>query len=263
MRKRLEVLIQWLRSRPAHMLLTADDQRLADEPPDRFARAWLGLMLLSLGWGIAAASLYGLAWQRFRDYTGIDLIPVAAVVAAMAGWLYRKAISALGGALCGRSAEDRAVGASVVVVVLVLLLLGLRSRQPDWPTHLPWIWHWIPRTMFRVLILAPLWGAWAMLIVPQFCRPTERTEPAVAALIGGCGPLTAAVCMAVPLAPTLYAFRVWGWWYLTIPAGAIVAALVGGLLLCHRHGGPTRRALLAVNLLTQIVFVLCYLAVIL
>ena len=262
MRKRIEALIHWLRSRPAYLLMTADDERLTREPPGRFVRAWLGLMLLSLGWGIASVALYGAAWREFGEYTGIQLIPVAAVVAATAIWLYRKAILALAGAFCGHGAQDRAVGASVIVVVLALMLLGLKSRQPDWATHLPWIWHWIPPTMFRVLILAPLWGAWAMLIAPQFCRPTEKTEPAVAALIGGCGPLTAAICMAGPLAATLYAFRVWGWWYLTIPAGTILAAVIGGLLLCRRHGGPTREALLAGNLLTQIVFVLCYLAVI-
>ena len=45
-----------------------------------------------------------------------------------------------------------------------------------------------------------------------------------------------------------------------IPAAAFVAAVAGGLVLCRRAGGVTRQALLANNLVTQIAFLLAYLA---
>ena len=255
------LIYRWLIHRPGYMLLTASRERLAAEPPHLFARAWLGLMLVSLGWGVAAACIYGMTWAVFDDYTGVPLMPVAALLAVTVLWPYRRAVVALARTFCGKDGAEPALGISVVVVVLALAMMGLVSRRPDWPSYLPRFLQWIPRTMFRVLILGPLWGAWAMLIVPQFCRPRQRTEPFLAEMIRNCGPLTAAACMALPLAATLFAFRVFGWWYLTIPAATILGAIVGGILLC-RSGGPTRDALLADNLLTQLVFILAYLAVI-
>ena len=261
MKELITSLAGWLLRRPSYMFLTADERSLADQPPGRFARAWWGLMVLSLGWGIGSAWLHGLSWGLFGDYTGLQLMPVAVVVPVMVLWLYRRAAAALAGAVCGSQAAERGTGVAVITVVLALALLGLPSAKPDWPANLPWFLHWIPRTMYRVLILAPLWGAWAMLIAPKFRRPTERTEPAAAELIRGCGPLTAAICMAVLLAATLFAFRMFGWWNLAVPAAAILSATAGGFVLCRRDG-PTRQTLLAANLLTQIVVFLAYLALI-
>ena len=262
MRMLIRAAYRWLVRQPGYVILTAGDEQLAGEPPQRFARAWLGLMVLSVGWGVASAGLHAAAWSIFGELPGIQLMSVAAVLAGTVLWLYRRAVLALAWTVSGRGPGEAAIGVSVIVVVLTLALLGLKSWKPDWPTNLPWILHWIPRTMFRVLILAPVWGGWAMLIVPQFCRATERTEPAVAAFIRGCGPLTAAVCMAIPLAASLFAFRAFGWWRLSVPAATILATVLGGWLLCRRNGGPTRDALLAANLLTQIVFVLSYLGLI-
>jgi len=242
------------------MLLTASDTRLADAAPEAFRRSWFGLMVLSGLWGAAMAYLYGAVWSLFGEVTGMPLMPAGAVAVATAGWLYRRAVGDLARTLAGGRPGGPA--AAAIVVLLAMAMLGLQSHKPDWPVHLPWLLHWIPRTMFRTLILAPLWGAWAMLITSQFCRPAERAEPAVAALAAGCGPMTAAACLLVPLVPTLYAYRLWGWWYLSIPAAAIAAATVGGWLVCRRAGGLTRSGLLAGNMLTQIAFVLAYLATI-
>ena len=47
---------------------------------------------------------------------------------------------------------------------------------------------------------------------------------------------------------------------LTIPAVTIVAAIISGLVMCRATGALSRRGLLAGNMLTQIVFVLAFLA---
>ena len=245
------------------MLMTAGEARLSGEPPQRFSRAWLGLMTLGLLWGVAMALLYWSAWGVFGEVPGMRLMSVASVVVATVAWLYRRAVVALARTLVGDDDGQAAPVAAAVVLLLALAMLGLESGRPDHPDSLPWFLHWIPRTMFRALILAPVWGAWAMLIIPQFCRPTDRTEPAVAAFIRGCGPMTAAACMVAPLAGTLYAFRMYrefGWWYLSIPAIPVLVAIFGGWALCRRCSGPTRRTLLSANMLTQIAFILAYLA---
>ena len=99
-----------------------------------------------------------------------------------------------------------------------------------------------------------------MLVLPQFCKPDEATEPAVAAFAAGCGPLAAAACMAVPMGLSICYFSYLAWTQLAIAGAAVLAATAGGTLLCRATGGLKRDSLLAANLLTQIVFILAYLA---
>ena len=254
---------RWLVARPSYMLMTACEDRLTAESPQRFRGAWLGLMLSGLLWGVGTAYLFGVAWTVFGDLSGVLLMPVAVVVVVTVTWLYRRAVVDLGRILAGNDDGQGVPAAAAITVLLALAMLGIRSGRPDHHDTLQWYLCWIPPTMYRTLILAPVWGAWAMLITPQFCRPTQRTEPALRAMVRGCGPMTAAACMLVLLAATLYSYRVYhksGWWYLSIPVAPVLAAIFGGWLLCRRDAGPTRRSLLATNMLTQIAFILTYLA---
>ncbi len=263
MRKSIAFIYDWLRHRPSHMLLMASEESLAGEDPARFKSAWLGLMLLSLCWGIVGVLLYGWAWAVFGEYTGIQLMPTAVIVVAWTIGPYRRCVVALGRAIAGPGSA----GSAVVVVVLALAMLGLNDGwRSDWPNY--WSFnmsnylHWMPRTMFRAVILAPVWGAWAMLAVAQFCRKHDSCSPAIKALARGCGPMTVAMCMAVPLAATLLAFHMFPAINLTIPGATIIAALAGGSIMSRRNGGLTRDILLAVNILTQLTFIIAYLALI-
>jgi hypothetical protein len=98
-----------------------------------------------------------------------------------------------------------------------------------------------------------------MLLAGQFCRPSARTEPAVAALARGCGAMTTTAVLAVLVAVTVTYFNHLPLTQLGISATAIVTAAAGGVLLCRRWGGLCRSALLASNMLTQIAFLLAYL----
>ena len=255
---------KWLTNRASYMFLTAGDEQLASQPPERFARVWWGLMLLSLVWGVAAAALYGLAWQIFDDYTGMPLMPAALVTALWVTWPYRRAVTALAKSMCGgeETRDSSPVEAAAIVVIMAMAMLGFRDmRHGQDPTNLDWYLCWVPPTMFRPLILAPIWGAWAMLIAPKLCKPAPQTQTAAASMIRGCGSPTMAGCMAVLVTVTMFAFNMIQW-QVTVPAATILAAVVGGTVLCRQAGGPTRNALLAANLLTQIVFFLAYLAII-
>ena len=254
-------VFRWLTRRPAYMLLTADDDALAEESPRRFAFAWAGLMALSLAWGIGTVCLWDWSGKLFNWYWGIPLMPTAVVVTAIALWMFRRSLLALAGLLSGSSAAAT-LTSTVALVILVLSLLGLQRWDEDYKTYLPELLRWLhPGASYRVLILMPVWGAWAMLVTVQFCRPGERTEPAVAAFARGCGPLTTALCMGALLATTILQFNFLPWWQLFIPVAAILAAIGGGLGLSWRTGGLTRQALLAANFLTQLTFLIAYLAV--
>jgi len=151
----------------------------------------------------------------------------------------------------------------VIVALLLLYFLDVRGQAEEhgsWYAYWLGDWQWLrPRASYRPLLLGPLWGAWAMLIMPQFSRANKDTEPAIAAYADGCGPAKAAFMMAFPLAGSLYYFNHLSWWQISISALAVLSATVGGLVICKATGGLKGRSLLAVNILTQLVFYFAYL----
>jgi len=253
---------RWLRRRPSWMLMTADEPRLAQEPPKRFARSWWGLMGLSVLWGVVLVNVWGASWSVFRDYDPL-IMPAAATSALFVLWAFRRPLAALAGVLGGRDAASRAVAAAGLVLVVGLCLARLSADTQRFEQPVPWWLQWLrpPTKLYRVLLLMPVWGAWSMIVTVQFCRPGERTGPQVAAFARGCGAPAAAVCMALPLVASLLSFRYLGQGSLALVSGAPIAAAIGsGLALCRHVGGLTRRALLAANVTTQIVFLGSYLA---
>jgi len=246
---------------PGTLLLAGSEPALAAEPPARFRRAWMGLALLSLGIGWALAGVWHASW-RVSESFGPPWIPAGATLAAMFAWPSRRALAALAILLGGRHRPRR-----LAMGLLIVLLTGAGFfclRDYYYRTDgLPWpdVWTRPGYKLYRVLVLMPLWGAWAMMAVTQFRVPGERTEPAVAAFASGCGPMVTAAGMGLLLAGTIFYLSFLPLWQLAVPAAAIGAGLVGGLLACRATGGLTRRALLAGNLLAQIALLGAYLAV--
>jgi hypothetical protein len=255
-------LLCWVLRRPGYMLVTATEDRLAAEPPERFAHAWLGTMGLSFFWGLVMWNVWAWAWGLFRDYDPL-IMPALATAALFSLWAYRRGLIALAELLGGRDGTARAVAATMLVLVLGLAMARL---GPDWDrleVRLPvWIeWLRPAAKLYRVLLLMPVWGGWAMLITVKFARPGETTEPQVASYARGCGALAAAGCMAPPLGLSMvYLHHLGLGSQVGIPLATILTAVFGGLGLCRRAGGLRRAPLLAVNVLTQMAFLVVYLA---
>ncbi len=248
---------------PAVLLMSADDERLAGADPARFKWAWLGLAIAGLVWGVALACVWGAAWKVFGDW-GFLVMPAAMTLAFYCLWPFSQAVIALGRRIGGKSAERRAL---VIVVVVVVMAMCFMRLSPDWqrqefPTLAWWIaWVRPQAKLYRVLVLMPAWGAWAMLITVKLCRPGERTEPQVAALARGCDAVVVAGFMAVLLGVSIAYFHHLGLGgQVLVPLATIVAAIASGIGFSRSSGGLTRQGLLAANLTTQIVFVLAYLA---
>lgn len=253
-------LPRWAGQRPAYLLFVAGDEELSRQPPERFERAWLETMLLSLIWGWAAVQIWSLTWSVFGDYSGIPLMPVASVLTVMVLWPYRRGVLALAEVVCPKEGH-RPMAVGVILAGMVLMWLGLKSWNPDFPTHLPPAWQWLrPRTMFRALMLAPLWGGWSMLVACLLCKPSAATPPAVSAYARGCSPPAAAAVLAVVLSATIVYFNHLPWRQLSISVVAMVVAAVSGPVICRQRGGLDRNVLLGANLLTQLAFLLAYLA---
>lgn len=134
--------------------------------------------------------------------------------------------------------------------------------DPDWPTRLPQAWAWLwPRALYRVLLLTPVWGAWSMLALGQFHRPSARTDAPARHFAAGVSPLATAAWLAVPLAGSLIYLNFLFPWHFLPPVAAMLAALGGGTLIVRLRGGLSRAALLATNFLTQLAFLIAYVAV--
>jgi hypothetical protein len=260
MAKNLRDIFDWLTHRPAYLLMTAQAEALESQPPQRFERAWIGLMLLSLGWGLLSFGIWMLCQQVFEPNT--HGVPAVVTAAAFCLWLYRRSLISTAGVL----APSDPSASALVLSLLALAVVGVYSaftggegiREFDLPAAIAWLRPY--ERHYRLLLLAPLWGGWAMIIAPKFCRLSPAAGPAVAAFAGGCGPFRAVLCMMLPLAGTLFYFQYLHWsWQVIIPVVTIVAAPAAAWL-CSRRQGLRRSTLLAANFLTQLVFLLTYMA---
>ncbi len=247
---------------PGYLYLTADDERVGEYLPAGFGYSWVGIMLISLAWGLVSIGIWEGALRLFDWYSyDFPLMSVALTLIVMVMWIYRRAVIALGEVVVGGDPAAKALGGCVITLAFALGLLGVKGWNEDWPTYLPVMWQWTrPRALYRVLLLMPLWGGWAMLALPQFFRPSEQTDPATKSLAAGCESLVATAFLAAILAGTVLYFNYLPWTQLSIPAATVFVALGGGWLVVRRTGGLNRRALLAVNILTQLIFLFAYLA---
>ena len=256
----LKRISRWAASRPGYLMLVAGAADVAARTGRELAGVCWQVWALSALWGIGQAWLWALAWRVFGDYSGLPLLPTALITALTFTWIYRRAAMSLAESALGR--QERHLVVTALVVVWVLILLGLQGWHPDWPVSYPlWIRWARPMAVFRPLILAPLWGAWGMMITCLFSRPSFTMQPAVAAYAKRCGPVPVAAAMAVNLAMSLWYFNYLPWVQAAIPCATAVVALVSGLALSRGGRRLTRRVLLANNLVSQLAFLLAYVAV--
>lgn len=247
---------------PGFALLAASDRRLAGLEGKSFSFAWLSVMAYSLLMSLAIVGVWGAVWPVFDMFSTID-IPVIAVVAFMLLLPYRNAAISLADLLGGRNRTARSICAAIIVAVMLTSFSLITRSFYHNETILPESAAWLRPDfeIYRVLLLMPLWGGWSMLVVCQFCKARERTEPAVAAFAKNCGPLATAGCMGATMAATIFYFNFLPMVsQLIMVGGTVAAAVIGGILTCALAGGLRRKSLLATNMFTQIAFVFIYLA---
>ena len=253
----------WPLRRPGILFLTAGEEDLARQDPARFRHAWIGLTIQSVLWGLVLVNSWGLAWMVFGGFPPY-LVPAAATLAIFVLGPCRRAIVAFLDVFAPGSSPSRPVLAAVLVAGLGMCLArltGPSSGSDDYP-RLEWWLNWVrPWALYRVLLLMPVWGAWSMLIGPQYCRSRQKADPATAAFAKGCSPVAAAGCLVLPLGGTLFYFHYLGLGsQIVLSATACLTAIAAGIVCCRRAGGLCRRSLLAANLITQVAFLLACLA---
>ncbi len=237
----------------AWRLLMGDDGSLQDQPAAAFTLSWPWVVAMSVAAGLALSGLWSLAQLAFGDAAHLPALVAAGAFVAI---LYRRALISVAKVVSPDDGSSQQLILSLLVVAVVMCfwaLEGLNARQEDPMWLRPFQWY------NRVLMIAPLWGAWAMILAPKLSRPSAQCEPAAAAFAKGCGPLVASLLVALPLAWSLMYLRFLEIWQLLCVGVTMAAAPALALALGWRCG-YTRRTLLAVNVLTQLAFVLAYLA---
>ena len=259
--RNLAASVRWLAGRPGIAFLTAPDDRLADAAPETFANAWWALLAQSVMWGAAIVLVWQRAYYLFGNMSGIWSVSTAAVLVFMFLGPFRRALLGSNRLLSPGGPDGGQWVAGLTLLTFALVLLTVKPGDV-WVVHepsLPWCLGWMRpnKEADRALLLMPIWGCWGMLIIGQFCRPGERTEPAVVALVKGCGPITAVASILLPVAGTWFYFGYLGrWQHLTMSAFGACSAVIGGMYLCRRGGGLSRAAMLTTNLLVQLAFLL-------
>ncbi len=254
----------------AFVFLTASSERLRKADPQRFSRLSGAVMLLSIVWGLILVCLWELTshitWLARPGPGLLDERLVSSVICGAAitfGVSYRSAAAFIETFSGNRRLLRWFALAVLAATVATILYYAFRLSNPDRSTHLSqrWIWLW-PRALCRVLLVTPVWGAWSMVVLGQFHRPDELTDGPARCFAGTAGPLSAAICLALPLAGTLIFLNfLHPWKHFVPPAVAIATAIGGGTLIVRMHGRLCRQALLAGNFLTQLGFLAAYLIV--
>jgi len=247
----------------AALLLWGGDARVAANDGARVRRPWLALAGCGVAMGIALAVVWAAAANAFPWWyvSDLPLMPVAAVIAALALGPGRRMLTAPGELMEPSRAAGAALVTTAVGIILALGLLGIVPvhREGQWlPSWLAWI---RPPAEYRVLLLMPMWGVWAMMVPMHFCRPAATAGKLVAAIAYRQPIAGTAAWMALALAASLWYLNTMAYnWALVPPAAALAVGSLGGIAICRAAGGVGRRALLAANLATQLAFLLGYLA---
>jgi len=239
------------------MFMTAGDERLDAQEPARFTYVWLGLMGISVLSGLVLIGVWSVIWRTFSDWDRLSR-PAAVTAIVLLAWPLRRAMVSIGSALGMRDKGNQYGLASACAVLIGVGFMSLVERYPHEYAMPEWIaWIRPELSIFRVLLLMPIWGAWSMLIAVQFRRPDAQTDQITRRFAQGCGPLTAVLCMLLPMVGSLMYFHYMvqpGQWIVT--GATVVTAIFSGPIICRLGGGLTRRTLLASNMVTQIVFLM-------
>jgi len=274
------------------------DERMDRPPAAEAASAIHWLVPLGLLMGLIYVGLFRAAWRLFGEVGGVRLMPAVAVWLADAvflGWylvygVARTADSWSSGAKNNWEPEDErscaarkaetgrpAVGAThgiglglvglvaLFAVMLVKLALwtslpeGISGWPADWRRSLNFAY---PRPVFRPLLLAPIWGRWAILLAAGIGRTAPSSAETLPGLSGVRSPLPVLGWFAALLLLTSVYCGRHGRWMI----GCVIGLAVLGVtfLFCvvtaRRFSGHTRATVFAAGLVSESFFLICYLA---
>ncbi|MCP4246893.1 MAG: hypothetical protein GY778_07575 [bacterium] len=268
----------------------------ADRPPWAFRTAAANLLLpgrcvlgvgprTSLHWlvpgglviGMLYVGLFRASWRVFGEVGGVRLMPALAV------WLADGMVFGLVMFLGAARTVDRwkerdvsvsadaapslgQVGLTALFVLLIVKLVlwcalpeGVAGWPADWRRHFNFAY---PRPVLRPLILAPLWGRWALILAAGIGRRAPGAEPPNQTPAQPPSPIAVLGWFLPILALTAVYCGRQGRWMIGCIIGLAVmgVAFLFAVISSRRFLGHTPFTVLATGLVTETTFLVCYLA---
>ncbi len=257
---------------------------LAQSPPPardavRAARVVAWVVPAGLLIGILWAGAFRGAWRLYGEIDGLRMVPGLAVVlleALLTGrflWLAvaRAADGPLGPSMgdderLTRNPSLRACGAMAIVLCAMVqwvLVVSIPHVTPWWPPPDDWrsAFNFLyPRPIYRPLILAPLWGRWAILMAAATGRTAPGVDAMTASLCRSMGPRRVLLHALLPVVLTCIYFSrernflIGG----VISLFAFASSYLAAQVLARRNGGQDRVTLFAAGQIGQIAFLAIY-----
>jgi len=227
-----------------------------------------------LGIGLLWVGVFRALWRLYgEEVTSLRLVPAAGVLVVdvvFTGYCLfvglTTTVDALFGPRHARQPEPEspappgmsAVMALLLSIVLQLVLISaVRTGDwwwpSDWRRHLNFAY---PQLIYRPLLLAPLWGRWAILLAAGLGRVASRSHPAAVGLSEAVSPKLVMGTYIVPLCLTaVYCSRSGNLILGTIIALTVLGlTFVTGVVIARRGGGQTRRSMLAAGKMAELIF---------
>jgi hypothetical protein len=228
--------------------------------------------------GLAWAGCFKLAWRVYGETANLRLIPALVVVlleCLLTGPFLALGLSRTVHLLAGvrptRGGTDPAAPLSPVgTLILGLTLLSewvLIASIPVvsgwWPSTGDWRHHFnflYPAPLYRPLVLAPLWGRWAILLAATIGRTARQADPTTVALCDAMRPRRVLLHCLLPFALTSVFFSRGGNLLIGVVLGLLVFGVtyLVGVGMARRGGGQTRQSLYAAGQIAQLAFLALY-----
>lgn len=157
-------------------------------------------------------------------------------------------------------------GGAVLLLLLLgqwILIAGIPDLQSWWPAQADWrhAFNFLyPKSIFRPLLLAPLWGRWAVLLAATVGRAAPGADPHTIALTEAMSPSRLLRQSLLPLLLTIVFFsRVHNRFVGLIMALIVFAVtFLAAVVMAQRRGGQDRTTVLATAQTAQVSFLLVY-----
>lgn len=256
---------------------------LGPDAPRRASVAVAWVVPLGLLVGLAWAGVFRATWRLYGEIGGLRLVPglaVALLEAFITGRLLIPAMASASDAIgeqqdrrsahpASRSLLQTPLTSRGVLVLLACfltqwaLVVSIPVWTPWWPTSDDWRSNFnflYPRPIYRPLLLAPLWGRWALLMAASLGRTSASADPATVEFCRSVRPGRLLRHAILPLALTCV--------YCSRERNVLIGLLIGmivfavsylaGVIYARRLGGQSRITLLATAQLAQIAFLATY-----
>lgn len=253
-------------------VLPVGDPPQADKAAWRRASYWFVPVGLSIG--LLWVGVFRAIWRLYgEEVTSLRLVPALGVLVVdvvFTGYCLFGGLAATIDALTGsRHAREPEHGGSltpglaatmgllVAIVAELVLISAVRTGDwwwpSDWRRHLNFAY---PQLIYRPLLLAPLWGRWAILLTASLGRVAPRSHPAASGLSQAVSPGLVMTTFLVPLCMTaVYCSRSGNLILGTIIALVVLGlTFVSGVVIARRGGGQTRRGMLAAGKMAELIF---------